>query len=545
MQSLLLLLLLLLAFTGAALEDREHWMNVGRVHLKNILSKQQNKNLAKNIIIFVGDGMGVATVTAARIFKGQQQGMVGAEKGSLVWETFPDVGLVKTYNVDKQVPDSAGTGTAIFTGVKTNLGVVGVDARVAKGKCDATQVRKAELESIFKWAQASGRLTGFVTTTRVTHATPSSTYGHTPHREWECNAKVPPEAADCVKDLARQLVEDEPGRNLRVYNMLEQNVLKFLNYFQVIFGGGLSPMGVVNYTGPDEEVCKRTDGRNLAQEWLLNKERAGLRAKFVQNSGELASVTSENDAVMGLFATNHMDYDAEREKGSEGSPSLLNMTVTALRLLKKGPNGFVLMVEGGLIDQAHHLNYARLALMETVGMEATVEAVLAMTSRKDTLVIVTADHSHTMTINGYPARGNDILGMAHNNPKRQPFETLTYANGPAYHQHLNNGTGENLWLDAGQMSNRGDPRYMHFAPIWIKSETHGGEDIAVYATGPFSHLFNGVHEQNYIAHAASCAGHFGPNAHLCKSSSSSHQVKPLIGLVTLSFMINAFLVKFR
>jgi len=67
-------------------------------------------------------------------------------------------------------------------------------------------------------------------------------------------------------------------------------------------------------------------------------------------------------------------------------------------------------VEGGLIDQAHHQNWARLALAEAVGMEAAVEAVLKMTSREDTLVVVTADHSHAMTINGYPTRGNDILG---------------------------------------------------------------------------------------------------------------------------------------
>ena len=114
------------------------------------------------------------------------------------------------------MPDSAGTGTAMFTGVKTNYGVVGVDARVAKGKCEVVQVRQAALESIMSWAQKAGRLTGIVTTTRVTHATPASTYGRSPHREWECDSKIPPEASDCVKDLARQLIEDEPGRNFRV-----------------------------------------------------------------------------------------------------------------------------------------------------------------------------------------------------------------------------------------------------------------------------------------------------------------------------------------
>ena len=86
------------------------------------------------------------------------------------------------------------------------------------------------------------------------------------------------------------------------------------------------------------------------------------------------------------------------------------MTKTAIGILEKNPKGYILMVEGGRIDQAHHKNYARAALTETVEFDEAIETALSMTNSEETLIIVTADHSHAMTLNGYPARNNDILG---------------------------------------------------------------------------------------------------------------------------------------
>ena len=91
---------------------------------------------AKNVVFFLGDGMGVSTITAARIFAGQQQGASG-EEYDLAFDHFDNVALIKTYNTDAQVPDSAGTITAIMTGQKTRIGVVGVDASVARDDCSA------------------------------------------------------------------------------------------------------------------------------------------------------------------------------------------------------------------------------------------------------------------------------------------------------------------------------------------------------------------------------------------------------------------------
>lgn len=113
--------------------------------------------------------MGLPTITAARIYKAQKQGQSG-EEGSLEFDEFPNLGLAKTYNVDKQVPDSAGTATALFTGVKTNYGVIGMD--ITEAKLNHSSNAEPKLSSIMDWAMSVQKKTGFVTTTRVTHATP-------------------------------------------------------------------------------------------------------------------------------------------------------------------------------------------------------------------------------------------------------------------------------------------------------------------------------------------------------------------------------------
>lgn len=114
---------------------------------------------------------------------------------------------------------------------------------------------------------------------------------------------------------------------------------------------------------------------------------------------------------MGLFSPGHLPYALERDTSPDGQPSLLNMTVQALKLLSQNPKGYVLLVEGGNIDNAHHEGYARHALHETSEMDDAVAYAAEVTNPDDTLLIVTADHSHTLTIAGYPERGADILGL--------------------------------------------------------------------------------------------------------------------------------------
>jgi len=116
------------------------------------------------------------------------------------------------YELLLQVPDSAGTATAMFTGVKSKYYMLGFDSNAKFNECDVERNANSQLSSIMTWAQMEGKHTGIVTTTRVTHATPAALYAHSNHRDWECDSEIPPAFKDCIKDIARQLVEEEPAK---------------------------------------------------------------------------------------------------------------------------------------------------------------------------------------------------------------------------------------------------------------------------------------------------------------------------------------------
>ena len=103
-----------------------------------------------------------------------------------------------------------------------------------------------------------------------------------------------------------------------------------------------------------------------------------------------------------------MDYFLESATAND--PTLEEMTRVAIAKLEKETNGYFLLVEGGRIDHGHHDGRAKFALEETLQFDNAIKAALELTDKQDTLIIVTADHSHTMTINGYPDRGNELLG---------------------------------------------------------------------------------------------------------------------------------------
>ena len=140
-------------------EDKSFWMDQGKKDIRKALFRPLNLNKAKNIVFFLGDGMGPSTVTAARIYAGQKLGKLG-EEHSLAFELFPNVGLVKTYNVDKQVADSAGSATAYLTGVKGRYGTLGLDVTAPYNVCRPDLGRHPHVDSILKWAQDSGKDTG-------------------------------------------------------------------------------------------------------------------------------------------------------------------------------------------------------------------------------------------------------------------------------------------------------------------------------------------------------------------------------------------------
>ncbi|KAA0199801.1 hypothetical protein HAZT_HAZT002585 [Hyalella azteca] len=515
--------------------NKKFWEAKAQQDLHDILTRERNLNPAKNVVLFLGDGMGLPSITAARIYKGQYRGAVSGEEQQLVFETFPSVSLAKTYCVDKQVPDSACTATAFLCGVKTNYEVLGADAGVIPGNC-TTLTDDNKLSSLASLALDAGKRAGFVTSTRVTHATPAALYAHIAHRDWECDEKLTTARDECpdVKDIAMQLVEDDPGRRLHV-----------------IMGGGRQYLSAAATGGPGDPIgpkdCRRQDGRNLMEEWLDRHERDGKRAAIVQSHSALSNLSTDGlQHLMGIFANGHVPYEHEKVLQSLDLPTLAQMTRKAIEVLQQGDKGFFLLVEGGRIDHGHHDNKARLALDELLAFDDAVQVALDMLDTSvshdlknslrypETLVVVTADHSHVMTMNGYPPRGQSITSFASMGDDLLPYTTLMYTNGPGFNFSVVNNTAARFDVSKDDVSSF---NYTQLSSVLMKSETHGGEDVAVYAIGPMSHLFEGVHEQNYIAHAVAYAACVGANKAHCQSAASPTVVPHLVLILSLGGLL--------
>ena len=421
---------------------------------------------AKNVILFIGDGMGISTITAARIYDGQKRGETG-EENSLSFEKFPNVALVKTYNTNAQVPDSAGTATAMHSGVKTRIGVLGIGPAAEKGVCKDALAHPLPL--LGEEVQRRGLALGIVTTTRLTHATPASVITRSADRDWEADTAIPADQqGQGCKDIALQIAEAD---------------------FDVALGGGTAV-----FYGREKGGRRADPEADLPAQWAA---RSG--GVVVRNAAGLAAAPLDKP-VLGLFHPSHMSYMAER-KADSPEPTLTDMTAAAIARLKTDPDGFYLMVEGGRIDHAHHAGQAGYALEEAVEFARAVQYALENTDPDETLIMVTADHSHVFTIAGYPQRGNDILGLVVPPAGRgedggdgrtpvlaadgKPYSTLGYANGPGAVQGVR-GTPES-GVGARQQ-----------ALVPLGSETHGGEDVALFATGPGAERARGVIEQNVI-----------------------------------------------
>ncbi|KAM8927900.1 alkaline phosphatase-like [Pelodytes ibericus] len=470
-------------------KDPQYWRDQALQTLEQALKLQQlNTNTANNLILFLGDGMGVSTVTATRIMKGQMNGQLG-EDYQLEMEKFPFVSLSKTYNTDAQVPDSAGTGTAFLCGVKTNAGTLGVSAATIRGDCRSSKGN--EVSSIMKWAKDAGKSVGVVTTTRVTHATPAASYAHSADRDWHSDNDMPPEAIrQGCKDIARQMIENIPD-------------------IEVILGGGrkyMFPRGTPDVEYPHDPKCNgtRLDGVDLVSAWQEKKNSSKI-SRYVWNRSQLLSLDpGKVDYLLGLFEPGDLHYELERDNSTD--PSLSEMVLSALQVLEKNPLGYFLLVEGGRIDHGHHAGMASLALHEAVELDRAIKMAGDRTSERDTLTLVTADHSHVFTFGGYSPRGNPILGLASelSDIDGKPYTSILYGNGPGF--KLVGGARENI-----SNIDTTDPHYRAQAAVPLPSETHSGEDVAVFAKGPLAHLLHGVFEQNYIPLVMAYAACIGQN----------------------------------
>lgn len=425
---------------------------------------------AKNVIFFLGDGMGPTSVTAARLYK------VG-EAGSLTMETLPYTARIKTFSNDAQTTDSAPSMSSYMTGVKMNNEVISMssetqavapdkDVNGNKTVNNCAGDNGAPATTLLELAKAQGKAVGAVTTTELTHATPAATYSHICHR-------------DAQYDIAAQAVPGGSGFNPAL-----------LDGVDVLMGGGANhwtPYAAGNPKG-------RADGRDLTAE---------LQAQgyqYVTTRTGLEGVTpAAGQKLLGLFSvSSHLAYDLDRQKNAHFAeqPSLAEMTTKAIDVLSQDPDGYFLMVEGGRIDHALHGTNAKRALQDVSAFDEAIKAALAKVDLANTLVVVTADHDHTMTINGYSAKGNDVLDLVKSGPDLTPatdvdgntYTTLVFGNGP-------NRPDVRANLDSATVT---ADDYLQETGVKLSSETHGGGDVMLFAGGAGAKAFKGTLDNTQV-----------------------------------------------
>lgn len=459
------------------------WFTDAQAALAAREAVSHNTSRAKNVILFVADGNGVGTNYATRLWMGQKTGGTG-EDFVLPQEKFPHLALVKTYTTNGQTPDSAPTASAMNTGIKSRNGTINIDDAGAFDDCDSAG--KAGLTTFAEIVTDMGKSVGIVSTARLTHATPAAVYAKTANRNWEDNTGLP-EGECAQKDIAAQLVD-----------AIDAGTIDFA------MGGGrrhFLPNGITDDEGKDG---RRTDDRNLVEEI------EGKGWQYVWND-ETAAAADLSKPVLGLFESSHMKYEHDRT----GEPSLAEMTEMAIKNLSNNEEGFFLEVESGRVDHANHDGNLHRVVTDGAAFAEAIEKAMSMVNPEETLIIVTADHEHAISFNGYCGLGSPVTGLCYQVDKQgheHTDEPNTGLDGKPYTvAGYLNGAGSILHQEEGQNDYSGsrpeltneqamDPDYLQQALIPMTSETHSGEDVAVMAQGPWAHLFDGVIEQNEIFH---------------------------------------------
>jgi alkaline phosphatase len=467
---------------------------------------------AKNIILLIGDGMGVTHIDAAR------QRFYGAN-GKLNMEKSPVQGTVSTYAVNEgsdkpnYVTDSASAATAWSSGVKTYNNALGKDTR---GNIVPT---------IMEQAKAKGMRTGNVSNAEITDATPAGMFSHVSARA--CQGPVFTAGA-CVRPSG-QGASDVP-----IAEQIARN-----NVADVILGGGLS-----RFEPADSDAMKANGYQVLGSfgdPAILNANNGGQSAatQRTATTADLDAITGRNQRVIGLFNRGNMTVEKSKtdnptSTAATNEPGVAKMTSKAIELLANSDQGaakgFFLQVEGALIDKRSHANDAAQVLAEMKEFDDAVKAARDFAAADgNTLVIVTADHecagfniieSKTFTnAEALTPPGNvDSGNTANNSSPSRPFA----ANG-AEQKDISRSPGSNLVGGSNNTVPSNSPSNTNansFAPatfrtaddpegvtdgspaasLWLTylSGNHTGADVNIYTSGPQADLFKGKQDNTDI-----------------------------------------------
>lgn len=300
----------------------------------------------RNVILMIGDGMGTAQRTAARIFSQGSEGRTQMDR-------LPGLCLVTTYSADAMITDSAAAATAMASGIKTNNNFVGVDPE------------RRPVPTILEMAKERGFATGLVTTSTLTHATPASFAAHVDNRnDW----------------------------NAILWDMLETGP-------DLMLGGGLVqwiPTGTdFDGDGRDDSARSRLMGPGEAER---NPHAEALAAGYtIITRAEDLTRPATGTRLLGLFSEWHMasEKDRREQPAESREPSLADMTRSAIARLSSRTDtaGFFLMVEGARIDFAGHGSQPVVQAWETIGFDEAVGVAREFALQDgSTQLLVTADH---------------------------------------------------------------------------------------------------------------------------------------------------------
>ena len=377
--------------------------------------------VTKNLILFVGTGYGIVPMTAARI-------AAVSESGTSNIDELPETAVVKTSSRNAQTADAAAAMTAYMTGVKVDNEVLSQTGETrpydeagrpqsAHGESTCPSVGNGKaVTTLLEMAKRSGRSTGIVTTARITQPIAAASYAHLCQRGGE-------------NGIAAQLIPGGVGSNAALGDGID-----------LLFGGGWDRF----LPKEDPRGSVRNDARDLFAE---------LRAKgyaVITRKTELAALDQVTGKLIGLFAPSQLAYEADRASTAE--PGLAEMTGRALDVLMRGKdrNGYMLIVEGGRIGDALDASLARKALREGHAFDEAVGVALDRVRQRDpdlrdTTIVVTADHDHTLVMNGNAALADrtgegrpGVLGVIHGyadagqvatDASGRPFTTLVFGAG--------------------------------------------------------------------------------------------------------------------
>ncbi len=392
---------------------------------------------AKNVILFVGDGLSLAHRVAARILsKGMKEGKA---HGRLAIDDMPHMALVATAGSDSIITDSANSASAYATGHKTASGAMGVYADRTRDPFDDPRVET--IASLVK--RRLGLAVGVVTDTEIQDATPAAMVSHT--------------------------------RLRREYDRIVEHF--FAARPDVILGGGLA-----NFLPKDAAGSKRKD----EQDFVARFRDAGYA--YVTTAAELAAAKAANNGkLLGLFNLGNMDGVLDRRFLKGGTverfpdqPDLTEQLGAALDVLSRNQAGFFLMVEAGMIDKYSHGLEMERAVYDTIMLDNAVKQARDWAGARgdDTLILVIADHSHNI----------GLAGTVDHDPDRKPDRPLhervrIYARAGFPNYPAPDAAGYPPSVDVS--------RRLAILSSTPRGSVHSAEDVILTATGPGSERVRG------------------------------------------------------